>query len=164
MKQDPPGQGLAPAPEPKLALHAGAYLVSHPSRGAFEVDVYTAIKGAIVGRRVIATLVGPHPKNDFRAAAFWDDDARCATIWPRYKGPDSWLPLDGFHYQYKGGWSMVEQKLAIFLDLALRAIPKGRSHFLGEGYAIQRQSRCWKCNGALATLQEQAVGVHGGCA
>jgi len=160
------------------ALHNGTYTIAHPKHGHFTVKVHTAREGALAGRRIVSLLVGPDNTSDYRGVAFWNDDARHpdgsrwphAAIWSRFRGPDSKLPLDGYHYQYKGGWSLYEQKVAIFVDLALRKLAledageRAHSHFAGEGYTILRESRCVSCNRKLTHPESIRLGIGPECA
>ncbi len=159
-------------------LHGGTYTVAHPKHGHFTVKVHTAKGGELEGRRIISLLVGPDNTSDYRGVAFWNENERDqdgkpwpqARIWSRFRGPDSHLPLDGYHYQYKGGWSAHEQKVAIFLDLALRKLhqedleERVHSHFAGEGYTILRESRCSVCNRKLTHPASIALGLGPECA
>lgn len=160
-----------------LALQNGTYTISHPKRGHFTVKVHTAQQGQLAGRRIISMLTGPDNTADYRGVAFWNDDERDhegkrwpqAKVWSRFRGPRSELPLDGYHYQYQGGWNSVEQKLAIFLDLALRALNVGEdgrdlgSHWRSQGYEIQRSSRCVRCNRELTDPESLRIGQGPEC-
>jgi hypothetical protein len=155
------------------ALHNGTYTVSHPGRGHFTVRVGTAQGGALAGKRIIYMLTGPDNVHDYTGVAFWNDQAQIASVWQKWRGPtsDPRNIQDGFHYQQLG-WSIVEQKVAIFLDLALRLLmpqDKGKkptSHFAtgGGGYTIQRSSRCVRCNRELTHPESITLGVGPECA
>ena len=152
-------------------IHNGEYTISHPKRGRFTVKVGTAQKGALVGKRIIYLLTGPDNTRDYRGVAFWSEEEKVARVWQRYRGPNSIQPLDGYHYQLTPvrGWSAVEQKVAIFLDLALRELAKDRvepaaSHFAAEGYQILCSSRCVRCNRLLTTPESITMGIGPECA
>ena len=147
-------------------LHNGEYCVTHPTRGWFASKVYTIPGGEQRGRRVIALMVGAR---EVCGVAWWFDRDAYALIWEKYRGHDSRLPLDGYHYQKRPGWSAQEQKIAIFLDLALRKIANeargevSHSHFEGSGYQIQRTSRCVACNRELSDPSSAELGVGPEC-
>lgn len=159
-------------------LHNGTYTVEHPKHGHFTVKVHTAAGGDLAGRRIISLLTGPDNAQDYSGVAFWNEDGQDADgkpwphakIWSKRRGPDSRLPLDGYHYQYKGGWSVFEQKVAIFLDLALRKLAqedkgeRAHSHFAGNGYTILRESRCCRCNRKLTHPESIRLGIGPECA
>jgi len=182
--EDEPSSGaLAPEARARMEaaaplLHNGTFTVSHEKRGHFTVKVATAQKGELAGKRIIYLLTGPDNVGDYRGVAFWIEDeldSRTgkpwpkAVIWKKYRGSDSRLPLDGYHYQRRVGWSSYEQKIAIFLDLALRELGKEKvwpaaSHFAAEGYKIERSSRCVRCNRVLTHPESLKLGVGPECA
>lgn len=157
--------GLTPEPDPDgLAVHNGTYTVQHEKHGHFTVKLYTKTNGELQGRRILALLVGPDNRTDYRGVAFWDDDAKRAHVWKRFKGPDSHFPIDGNHWQ-KRGWSAIEQKLAIWSDLALRGTTEERHGFwYGEGYRLLLEGRCVRCNRKLTHPESIRTGIGPECA
>lgn len=103
-------------------VHNGTYTIESPERGHFTLKLYTVERGELAGKRIVALLVGADNVDDFRAVAFWDDDAREARVWKRYASGNrdaASSPLDGYHWGDK--WNSTEQKLAIWTDLVNRA-------------------------------------------
>jgi len=108
-------------------LHNGAYTIAHPTHGHFTVKLYTAKKGDLAGKRIVALLQGPSNETDWKGVAFWNEEPRpYAAVWKRFCSMDRdprEFPIDGSHWGEK--WSRVEQKLAIWTDLALRGYAFG---------------------------------------
>lgn len=107
----------------ELILHNGAYTVAHPTNGHFTVKVYTAKRGDLAGRRIVALLQGPNNETDWKGVGFWiEGDHPYVSVWRRFRSPGHdarEFPVDGYHWSKK--WNRTEQKLAIWSDLALRA-------------------------------------------
>lgn len=145
----------------------GSYTVSHPERGHFSLKLYTAKNGKLAGKRILAMLVGPDNISNYKGVAFWNDERKVANVWRRHRGPDSRMPIDGFHWQEKG-WSSVEKKLALWADLAVRGDcttepgqPKG--HWAAEGYKLMLSSRCCVCNKTLTDPESIRLGIGPVC-
>lgn len=104
-------------------LHNGAYTVAHEKHGHFSVKLYTATKGDLAGRRIAALLMGPNNETDWKGVGWWHDEPeRYVELWRTHCSPlrnAAREPIDGFHWGAR--WNKVEQKLAIWLDLALRS-------------------------------------------
>jgi len=153
--EDPAGAAVTNAPN----VQNGTYTVSHPTQGHFTLKVYTVLKGDLIGKRIVSLLVGPDNTTNYRGVAFWDDARKKATVWRRHRGPDSNLPIDGFHFQ-KTGWSAIETKLAIWVDLAVRAAD---GFWTGEGYELQHAGRCVICNRKLTDPESIRLGIGPKC-
>lgn len=145
-------------------VHNGTYTVASKVRGHFTVKLWTAQKGDLAGRRMLSILTGPDNETAFTGIAFWDDGKRLVTVWRRYRGPESSMPIDGFHWQPKG-WSAYEQKLAIWADLAVRgATPERHGFWHGEGYTMELEGRCCRCNRKLTHPESIEMGLGPECA
>ena len=164
-------------------LHNGAYTIAHPKHGHFTVKLYTAgPNSSLAGKRIVALLQGLNNETDWQGVAFWDDEVLTARIWTKFKSvlrDAIESPIDGYHWGDR--WSRVEQKLAIWLDLALRAyrftetglelLPKtaaagalfGTSYWLGEGYELQLEGRCVVCNRKLTHPESIRLGIGPEC-
>lgn len=188
MKQEKPAGAAVNAPD--LHVHNGTYTVAHPAQGHFTLKVYTVRKGDLEGKRIIALLVGPDNTSDYKGVAFWNDDRQVVNVWRRHRGPDSREPIDGYHWQKKG-WSSVEQKLAIWSDLAIRGDGTGeagssptpaevstndpetverlrgdrprKGFWAGEGYTLLVEGRCVVCNKKLTDPESIRTGIGPVC-
>jgi len=104
-------------------LHNGAYTVAHETHGHFTVKLYTAKNGDLAGKRIVALLQGPNNETDWKGVGFWNEEPRpYVAVWARHCSPKRdrrEFPING--YSWGKDWSRVEQKLAIWTDLALRA-------------------------------------------
>ena len=119
---------LFPGNEPSgPRLHNGAYTIAHEEHGHFTVKLYTAKHGDLAGKRIVALLQGPSNETDWKGVAFWNEEPRAyAAVWSKHVSPGRdrrESPIDGYHWGDK--WTRVEQKLAIWTDLALRAYTVG---------------------------------------
>lgn len=142
----------------------GTYTVTNTERGEhYTLKLHTAQRGNLAGKRIISMLVGPNNEADFQGVAFWDDAKGRAYIWGKHRGTDSVLPLDGNHWQEWPRWSRHEQKVTIFLDLAIR-IPLGHSHWRTRGYTLLCEGRCCVCNRKLTTPESIEYGIGPVCA
>jgi hypothetical protein len=145
-------------------VHNGTHTVSHADRGHFTIKLWTAQKGALEGKRLLSLLTGPNNEADYKAVAFWDDANKRANIWRKYKGLDSTTPIDGYGWQ-REGWSMYEQKLAIWCDLAVRgSTPERHGYWYEEGYTLLVEGRCCVCNRKLTHPESIAAGIGPECA
>jgi hypothetical protein len=143
-------------------LQNGTYTVSHPDRAHFTVEVRTALKGGLAGKRIIALLVGSDNTADYMGVAFWDDDAEGkgkANVWRKHRGDGSRGVVDG--YAWSEAFSIVERKLTMMLDLALRG-DEGFWH--AEGYELLRAGACVRCNRKLTTPESIELGIGPVCA
>ncbi len=140
----------------------GTYTVDSP-RGHFTVKLYTVQKDNLAGNRILALLVGPDNESDYRGVAFWDDAKKRAHVWKRFGSPDRTEPIDGYHWGDR--WSSVEQKLAIWADLALRGSEEERhGHWYGNGYRLLMEGRCVVCNRKLTDPESIRLGIGPTCA
>lgn len=145
-------------------VNNGTYTVSHERLGHFTVKLWTALKGNLAGKRMLALLTGPNNERDFTAVAFWDDAQMRVAVWRRYRGPGSHMAIDGFNWQ-TSGWSAYEQKLAIWCDLATRgADADAHGFWWGEGYRLQLEGRCLRCNRKLTHPESIEAGIGPECA
>jgi hypothetical protein len=146
------------------AVHNGTYTVSHPERGHFTIKLYTGTKGQWLGRRILSMLIGPNNELNYQGVAFWNDARKVATVWSRFRGPESRMAIDG--YQWQGvGWSAIEQKLAIWCDLATRGTAEDRhGHWYTHGYRLLVESRCCVCNKKLTHPESITSGIGPECA
>lgn len=168
---------FAGAPPERSApkVHNGTYTVDHPDRGHFTVKLYTAQDGSLAGNRLLALLVGPDNVSDYKPVAFWDDAAHTVRVWRRF-GSDrdpATHPIDGYNWSPR--WSPVEQKLAIWCDLATRgyapssqgltAKPDGErgSYWHAEGYRMLLEGRCSVCNRPLTDPDSIRLGIGPTC-
>jgi hypothetical protein len=141
------------------AVHNGTYTVSHATRGHFTLKLWTSTKGALLGKRIVSLLTGPDNESNYTACAFWDDAAKCAHVWRRFRGEKSQAPVDGYHHDE--GWSAYERKLSIWVDLAVRG-EKGNAH--SDGCTLLRESRCCRCNRKLTHPESILAGIGPECA
>lgn len=142
----------------------GTYTIDHPQRGHFTLKLYTALQGDLVGKRLLAMLVGPDNETNYRSVAFWDDDGRVVNVWRRFRGPESRTRIDGYHWQERG-WSSVEQKLAIWSCLAIRGSSEDRHGYWHEqGYRMLLEGRCVVCNRKLTDPESIRTGIGPTCA
>lgn len=142
----------------------GTYTVSHDQRGHFTLKLHTALTGNLAGKRIISMLVGPDNNADFQGVAFWDDEKKFAAVWKRFRKAESFMPIDGFNWQ-SHGWSAVEQKLAIWADLAIRgAQPEKHGYWYSEGYRLLTEGRCCFCNRKLTHPESIEYGIGPECA
>tara|TARA_R110000822_G_scaffold120633_3_gene254143 strand:- start:6451 stop:6984 length:534 start_codon:yes stop_codon:yes gene_type:complete len=173
MKQENTAGAASTAPN----LQNGIYTVTGKTQGHFTLKVYTVKKGDLAGKRIVALLVGPDNTSDYKGVAFWNDERQVAHVWRRHRGPDSHMPIDGYHWQKKG-WSSVEQKLAIWSDLAIRGDGTGEpvefehggdakrppsGYWAGEGYTLLREGRCVVCNRRLTDPTSIELGIGPKC-
>jgi len=142
----------------------GTFTVSHERLGHFTVKLWTCAKGALAGKRILSLLTGPNNDTDFTGVAFWNDEAKVANVWKRHRGEKSSQPVDGFAWQTIG-WSVYEQKLAIWCDLATRGAEQERhGYWFGEGYRLQLEGRCVVCNRKLTHPESIDAGIGPECA
>ena len=154
--------GMEPE-RPALNLHNGTYTVEHPKHGHFTVKLYTAQRGELAGRRILAMLVGPDNVSNYRGVAFWLDEEKRANVWKRFRGPDSRRPINGDHWQERG-WSATEKRLAIWSDLAIRGTTEDEHGFwYGEGYRLLLESVCAVCNRKLTHPESIKTGIGPEC-
>jgi hypothetical protein len=169
MKQEKPaGAAVTNAPH----VHNGTYTVAHSTQGHFTLKVYTVKKGDLAGKRIVSLLTGPDNVNNYKGVAFWNDELQVANVWRRYRGPNSHLPIDGYHWQQKG-WSSIETKLGIWSDLAIRGdgtVPEddedGRPRqgfWAGEGYTLLLEGVCVVCNRKLTDPDSIRLGIGPKC-
>jgi len=154
-----------PAPEAVQPpnVHNGTYTVAHPERGHFTLKLHTAQKGDLAGERILSLLVGPDNTTSYRGVAFWKDAEKRAVVWKKHRGPQSVQPIDGFTWQQRG-WSAVEQKLAIWADLATRgATDELHGFWYGEGYRLHLEGRCVVCNRKLTDPESIQLGIGPTC-
>ena len=142
----------------------GTFTISHDERGHYTLKLWTAVKGALADKRIISMLVGPDNTADYQAVAFWDDAKRLVFPWRRFRGAGSTMRIDGFTWQ-AAGWSSIEQKLAIWADLAIRgAEPDAHGFWHQEGYALLAEGRCCRCNRKLTHPESIQYGIGPECA
>lgn len=146
----------------------GTYTVSHPDRGHFTLKVYTAQKGDLAGKRIVALLTGPDNTSNYTGVAFWNDEQRRAYVWRRFKGAED-IILDGTQWaRGRGegygldapGLSSVQKKLAIWADLVNRG---ERGFWYGEGYRVDLSGRCVVCNRELTDPESIRTGIGPKC-
>lgn len=170
MSEDAQSPELAPAAAPQAQppnVHNGTYTVEHPQNGHFTLKLYTAQNGNLAGKRILAMLVGPDNETNYRGVAFWNESPNVggpvAHVWKRFRGPRSHLPIDGYHWQSEG-WSSIEQKLAIWSDLALRGDSEDRhGYWFGSGYRLLLEGRCVVCNRKLTDPESIRTGIGPVC-
>lgn len=146
-------------------VHNGTYTVSHPEHGHFTAKLYTAQKGALQGKRILAILIGPNNQADFKPVAFWDDDKQRANVWKRYRSPviKRDMIFDGVCWQES--WNATEKKIAIWCDMVKRGSqdpPAGYWH--AQGYKVQLEGRCVVCNRPLTDPTSIETGIGPICA
>ncbi len=151
---------LFPSTKEGPRVHNGTYTVSHPERGHFTLKLHTAQGGKLRGERIVSLLVGPDNVSDFKGVAFWNDERGMCHVWRRYRGPDSRMPVDGYHWQDRG-WSAYEQKLEIWTDLVVRG---AKGFHAGAGYTLQLAGRCVRCNRELTDPESIRTGIGPVCA
>tara|TARA_R110000851_G_scaffold120002_1_gene248058 strand:- start:2588 stop:3067 length:480 start_codon:yes stop_codon:yes gene_type:complete len=149
-------------PDSGLNAHNGTYTVSHPEAGHFTVKLYTARKGALEGRRILALLQGPDNTRDWKGVGFWSDDGTRVDVWKRFSSASRTLQIDGFNYG--DHWSATEKKCAIWSDLIVRGATEFKhGHWYGEGYRLQLEGRCVVCNAVLTQPESIRLGIGPTC-
>lgn len=145
-------------------VHNGTFTVSHPEKGHFTIKVWTAQKGDLAGKRIVGLLTGPDNERDFTGCAFWNDEKQLAYVYKRLRGQDSpGQPISG--YEWREDWSVYEQKVAIWCDLAVRGATEERhGYWWQHGYRLERASRCAICNRTLTHPESIDAGVGPECA
>jgi len=156
-----PHPALAPEPVP-VAVQNGTFTIDHPVQGHFTLKVYTAQKGNLAGRRIVAMLVGPDNGTDYRGMAFWNEHEMRVDVWRRFASPDRGYPIDGFHWG--DTWNATDKKLAIFADLAIRGATEERhGHWYSMGYRMLCEGRCVVCNRKLTDPMSITTGYGPEC-
>lgn len=146
-------------PAVALALKNGTYTVSHPEHGHYTIKLHTVTGDSeLAGKRIFSLLVGASNETDYEGVAFWNDDARFASVWKRHRSPTSTMTVDAYNWQ--SSWSKVEKKLGVLLGLALRE----RSYWHEEGYELLLEGRCVRCNRKLTTPESIRTGIGPECA
>lgn len=160
---------------PGPLLHNGTYTVSHEQHGHFTVKLHTAQRGALAGKRIVSLLMGPDNQNDWKGVAFWREATEegiefpHAQVWKRHasvsRDPRIW-PVNQFNWGE--AWSVVEKKLATWLDVAIRGrevdtdgLPCG--YAAGIGYVCQLSGRCLRCNKELTHPESIRLGIGPTC-
>ncbi len=157
-----PTQANYAAPPP-LTAHNGAYTVDHREAGHFTLKLFTATRGELAGKRILALLVGPNNRTNFKGVAFWDDARKRVNVWNKHKGPDSHSPINGFYWQEKG-WSTIEKKLAIWCDLVVRGSTDAvHGYWHTEDYRLMLESVCVMCNKKLTEPESIRIGIGPTC-
>lgn len=169
----------AQLPDTAPNVQNGTYTVDHPKQGHFTIKLHTAQQGSLAGKRILSLLTGPDNTSAYTGVAFWNDADKVAHVWRRHKGSGSRMRVDGYNWQPEG-WSQIEQKLAIWCDLATRGWfdedgvwigaepgcddegPK-RSFWATHGYTLLREGRCVKCNHKLTAPESIATGIGPKC-
>lgn len=145
------------------AVGNGTFTITHPERGHYTVKLWTALNGALAGKRLLGLLTGPDNERDFTATAFWDDEKRVVNVWKRFRSISSSMQVDGYNWQ--PSWSSSEQKLAIWADLAIRgASPEKHGYWWSEGYRMLADGRCCRCNRKLTHPESIEFGIGPECA
>lgn len=148
----------------------GTFTASHPNYGHFTVKVHTAMKGDLVGKRIVSLLTGPNNERDFKGVGFWDDEKKIAFVWKRFRSDESrGGRVDGYTAAHKGA-NVIERKLQIWTCLATRGTfdelgewSRGSSYWGSEGYTLQRAGHCVYCNRKLTDPISIATGVGPDC-
>lgn len=158
------GPAATPATPVALTAHNGTYTVDHPQRGHFTVKLYTVTEGdaGMLGKRILALLVGPDNTSNFRGVGFWNDKAKRVDLWNRHRS-SSYAPLDGFNWNER--WNTLEKKVAIWVDLVSRGAELERHGFwFDEGYRLLLEGRCVVCNRKLTDPESIRTGIGPTCA
>lgn len=162
-------QGAAPTAAPPKVQN-GTYTIDHPEQGHFTVKLHTAQKGNLAGKRILSLLTGPDNEANFTGVAFWfevdernGEERLGAVVWKRHRGVNSSGHIDGYHWQ-DIGWSRIEQKLAIWADLAIRGSTEEKhGHWYTNGYRLLLEGRCVVCNRKLTDPVSIRTGIGPVC-
>lgn len=136
------------------AVHNGTYTIAHPKLGHYVVKLYTQLQGALAGRRILA-LEQP--------VAFWDDEGQRCQVWRRFASPIRLVELNA--YNWCNTWGLIDRKLALWCDLAVRGSTPERHGFAWtEGYTMLLEGRCVICNRPLTDPESIRSGIGPTCA
>lgn len=147
------------------AVKNGTYTVSDERHEGkhFTLKLWTSTKGPLAGKRILSLLTGPDNTGDYEGVAFWNDELRRVNVWRRYKSETSRQPIDGYGWQ--NDWSIVERKLAVWCDLAVRGSTEERhGYWYDSGMRMLVEGRCVRCNRALTVPESIEAGIGPECA
>lgn len=139
-------------------IHNGTYTLSHEQSGHFTLKLYTVLKGDLLGRRVLALLVGPDNRVNYKGIAFWNDAEKVVEVWRRFQSP-AHSRIDG--WTWNDQWNTAEKKLAIWSDMALRG---DRGFWSDSGYELALAGHCCVCNTKLTHPDSIKNGIGPTCA
>ena len=140
----------------------GTWTVEHPQRGHYTVKLFTVLQGKLAGKRILAILVGSNNETDYQGVAFWDDEQRRVNVWRRFQSPEGTAVIDAYNWDRR--WGVIEKKLAIWADLAVRGASHERhGYWFGENYSLLHEGMCVVCNRKLTDPESIRTGVGPTC-
>jgi len=167
---EPSTEGAALAPEEKVfgneptpavprVLPNGTWTIKSPAGGHRTLRVRTILSESdLRGSRIVELLVGPDNERDYKGFGFVLSDGIC--VWKRCRsdaGRDE-ACVDG--YRWNAAWSDFEKVAHMLLSLMTR--PAG-GYFGGEGYTVEGEKRCLRCNRKLTTPESIEAGLGPEC-
>ena len=168
---EPSTEGQPLAPEERLfgnepteavpkVVPNGTWTMKSPAGNHRTLRVRTVLsEGDLRGSRILGLLVGPDNERDYRAFGFVLSDGVC--VWKRFRSEAGREQphVDGYRWNEK--WNDYEKIAHILLSLLTRP---GGGHFGGEGYTVEGEKKCLRCNRKLTTPDSLERGVGPECA